>query len=164
MKGGDIMPMPCYLRINGIEGSVDVEGREGCMEIVKAEHTIHIPTDRKNGTISGARVHSPFILTKNTDKASSILHDFLCKAKVIPEVVLEWYRPHPDGYDELYYTQTLEDAKVVRLTTILPDVDDLNTEDYKHREEVAFQYKKITWLIKDGNISAYDSWKERKTG
>ncbi|KPA09094.1 type VI secretion system effector, Hcp1 family [Candidatus Magnetomorum sp. HK-1] len=158
------MAMTSYLRIDGIEGSADVEGREGCMEIVKAEHSLHIPTDRKNGTISGARVHNPFILTKNIDKGSSPLHDHLCKAKVIPKAVIEWYRPHPDGYDELYYTQTLENARVVRITTILPDVDDPNTEEYKHREEIAFQYEKITWLIKEGNLSAEDSWKERKTG
>ena len=158
------MAMTCYLRIEGIEGSAYVEGREGCMEIVKIEHSLHIPTDRKSGTISGARVHSPFIVTKNIDKASSTLHEYLCKAKVIPKAVIEWYQPHPDGFDELYYTHTLENARVVGLTTILPDVDDPDTEDYKHREKVAFQYEKITWLVKDGNIEASDSWKERKTG
>ena len=54
----------------------------------------------------------------------------------------------------------IQDARVVSIRPYMPDVDNPAFEQYKHMEEVAFRYEKITWKYLDGNIEWTDSWKE----
>lgn len=52
------MPIPAYMWIydNGgaaIKGSVDVNGREGSIEILGFNHGLNIPVDIRSGNITG---------------------------------------------------------------------------------------------------------------
>lgn len=50
------MAIPIYLWLKddggaGIKGSVDVNGREGSIEVVAQEHNLYIPTDNNTGKL-----------------------------------------------------------------------------------------------------------------
>lgn len=59
------MPIPPYLWLKDdggadIKGSVDVQDREGSIEVIGMSHGINIPVDPSNGKITATRSHSPF--------------------------------------------------------------------------------------------------------
>ena len=166
------MPMPAYMQISDFEGSIQVEGREGHVEILGFDHALHIPTDPKDGTASGTRVHGNFVVLKNYDKATAELYKFLVNGKSIEKIELKWYEITPNGDERVYFTHILEKARVVKVRAWMPNVDDPATERYKHMEEVSFQYEKITWKYEgkyvgtgadgEGGQNEYsDSWISR---
>jgi type VI secretion system secreted protein Hcp len=155
------MPLAAYMRIEGIPGSVTVSGREGTVQVLAFDHEIHTPTDRKDGKVTGARVHGNFVVTKNFDISSPELYTCLCKGKEIPKIELLWYEIKPNGTEEIYFKHILEKARVVSINARMPDIDDPRNEQYKHMERVAFRYEKISWRYEDGNIESSDSWNEK---
>lgn len=59
------MAIPAYLWLKDdggadIKGSVDVQGREGSIEVVALDHDVYIPTDNNTGKLTGTRTHKPF--------------------------------------------------------------------------------------------------------
>ncbi|MBN1104074.1 MAG: type VI secretion system tube protein Hcp, partial [Deltaproteobacteria bacterium] len=56
------MPMPCHMSVTGknqgkIEGSCDIQGREGTILIYAVDHTVEIPRDTHTGLPTGKRIH-----------------------------------------------------------------------------------------------------------
>ena len=154
------MPLPAYMEVEGIPGGCQVSGREDTLEILQFDHKLHIPTDPKDGTVAGARVHGLFTVLKNYDKSSPELFKRLCNGTAIPKITLRWYTITPEGDETVYFTHTLENARVVKMRSWMPNILDAITERYKHMEEVMFQYEKITWKYEDGAIEFSDSWVE----
>lgn len=65
------MAIPAYLWLKddggaNIKGSVDVENREGSIEILGFGHGLYLPTDNMTGKITGTRMHSHLILKKSS--------------------------------------------------------------------------------------------------
>lgn len=63
------MAIPAYLWLKDdgdadIKGSVDVQDREGSIEILSFGHGLHIPTDNTTGKLTGTRQHSPLTIEK----------------------------------------------------------------------------------------------------
>ena len=59
------MAIPVYLWLKDdggadIKGSVDVQDREGSIEVVAQKHNLYIPTDNNTGKLTGTRIHTPF--------------------------------------------------------------------------------------------------------
>lgn len=57
------MPIPPYMWLKDdggadIKGSVDVQDRDGSIEIIGLSHGINLPVDNANGKITGTRQHS----------------------------------------------------------------------------------------------------------
>jgi type VI secretion system Hcp family effector len=57
------MAIPVYLWLKDdggadIKGSVDVQDREGSIEVVAQEHNLYIPTDNNTGKLTGTRIHT----------------------------------------------------------------------------------------------------------
>lgn len=154
------MPLPAYMKISNFPGPVTVQGREDTIQVLGFEHNLHIPTDRKDGTAAGTRVHGQFEILKNFDKSSPELYKYLCNGKAVDEVVLDWYQINPAGEEVVYFTHTLTNARVTHIKAWMPNVDDPTTERFKHMENVSFQYEKINWKFADGNIEHSDSWLE----
>lgn len=154
------MPIPAYFEIGEIPGSSKVSGREGWIEVLGSNHHLYMPTDRKDGSATGTRVHKDFIVIKNFDKASPKLMQFLCNGKVIASATLHWYMIDDQGQEKEYFTHKLQNARIASIRSYMPDVDNPANEQYKHMEEVALRYEKITWTFKDGNIEFTDSWNE----
>ncbi len=74
------MAIPAYLWMKDdggadIKGAVDVQDREGSIEVLGFSHGLHLPTDNSTGKISGTR----FTFTINISKKSLIhqVHIFI---------------------------------------------------------------------------------------
>lgn len=65
------MAIPAYLWLKDdggadIKGSVDVQGREGSIEVVALDHDVYIPTDNNTGKLTDAVLTSPLRLPKKS--------------------------------------------------------------------------------------------------
>lgn len=154
------MPLPAYMNIPDIPGSSKVQGRENWIEILGFNHEVYMPTDRKDGSASGTRVHKDLVLVKNFDKASPKLYQYLCNGKIIGSATLTWYRIDEMGAEKPYFEHLLQNARITSIRPYMPDVDNPSNEQYKHMEEISFRYEKITWKFLDGNVEWTDSWIE----
>jgi len=155
------MPIPAYMDFGDFPGSCQVAGREDMVQVLGFSHQVYIPTDPKDGSTTGTRVHGALGIVKNYDKASPKLYEYLCNGKKIPEVLLHWYMIDPDtGQETEYFTHKLEDVIVVSMKPWMPNVDEQKYKEFKHMEEVSLRYAKITWTFVDGNIEFMDSWLE----
>ena len=105
------MPLPAYMEIDGIQGSCEVQGRTGNVEVVGFNHEVYMPTDRKDGSATGTRVHKDLVVIKNYDKASPTLYQYLCNGKVIPSARLKWYKIDDQGIEKEYFNHVLADAR-----------------------------------------------------
>ena len=154
------MPIPAYMQIDGIPGSVIVEGREGSIEVLGFDHEVRMPTDKKDGSASGTRVHGEYKILKNFDKSTPELFKHLSNGTVVNNIQMNWYKIDTDGQEVVYFTHVLTKARIIRIHDWMPNVDDRATERYKHMQEVSMQYEKIQWKFMEGNIEFSDSWIE----
>lgn len=65
------MAIPAYLWLKDdggadIKGSVDVQHREGSIEVLSFMHGLSIPVDPHTGKLTGTRVHSALEFEKNS--------------------------------------------------------------------------------------------------
>jgi type VI secretion system secreted protein Hcp len=157
------MPMPCHLTLEGekqgkIEGSCEMQGREGTILVYELQHSVHMPRDLHSGLPTGKRVHDPFTIVKQIDKSSPKLFQALCTGEHMKNVTLKYYRITKQGTEEHYYTTTLEDAIVVSYNPNIPTTLTSTNDSYGHMEVVSFTYKKIKMTWEPGGIEAEDSW------
>ncbi|PLR47538.1 type VI secretion system tube protein Hcp [Chimaeribacter arupi] len=158
------MAIPPYLWIKDeagipIKGSVDVNGREGSIEVLSFIHGVDIPTDNHSGQLTGVRVHSPLEFEKEIDCSSPFLLKASTTGQRLQSVEIKWYRINYAGQEEEYYNILLEGVRVVSVNTIMHNFK--SAENTNHLESVTLRYEKITWKYCDGNLSHSDSWKNR---
>ncbi len=90
------MPIPPYLWLKddggaSIIGSVDVQDREGSIEVISMGHGVNLPVDTANGKITGTRQHSAFNFEKEIDSSSPYLYKAaatgqtlkMCRSKIL---------------------------------------------------------------------------------
>lgn len=160
------MAIPVYLRLKDnagadLKGSVTVKGREGSIELLSQDHSVHIPTDNNTGKLTGTRVHTAFQLTKEIDASTPYLYKAVTTGQTFNEAVFRWYRINEAGTEVEYFNTTLEKVKVVKVAPKMHDIKDATKEKHNHLEMVELRYEKITWRYLDGNISHSDDWNER---
>jgi type VI secretion system secreted protein Hcp len=154
------MPIPTYATFDGIEGSCQVKGREGTVEVLEYNHIVEIPVDVKDSSATGTRRHGPVKLVANVDKATTGLMECVCTSKAIPTVELAFFQIGDDGKQTHYYNVKLENVRVTNTRMWFPNVDDAPTKSYKHMVDYELRYEKITWTFMDGNLEFSDAWKE----
>jgi type VI secretion system secreted protein Hcp len=157
------MPMPAHLTMTGenqgnIEGSCEMQGREGTILVEGMTHEVTIPRDPQTGLATGKRIHGPLTITKVYDKSSPKLYQALVTGEHMKSVTVKWYRISPQGQEEHYFTHVLEDAIIVSVKPWMPNCLDPKTESFTHMEDVSFTYKKIKWTWEVDGIEAEDSW------
>jgi type VI secretion system secreted protein Hcp len=160
------IPIYLWLRDDGdaeIKGSVDVQNREGSIEVVSQDHSVYIPTDNNTGKLTGTRVHTPFLFTKEIDASSPYLYKAVTTGKTLKSAEFKWYRIDDAGQEVEYFITTMENVKVVNVSPKMHDVKDANKEKHNHLEQVELRYEKISWTFTQGNISHSDSWNERQS-
>lgn len=162
------MAIPVYLWLQDdggadIKGSVDVQGRQGSIEVLALDHSLYIPTDNNTGKLTGTRVHSPFRFTKEIDLSSVYLYRAVAKGETLKNAKFKWFRIDDAGQEVEYFSILLEKVKVVKVTTIMHDIKDPTKEKHNHLEQVELRYEKIHWLYVDGTIAWSDSWDERQS-
>jgi len=146
-----------------IEGSCDIQGREGTIQVYAVDHTVEIPRDTHTGLPTGKRIHMPMCIEKEIDKSSPKLMQALASGEQLTEVVLDYYRISPKGTEEKYYTVKLQDAIIVSAESFFPETFIPANESYKHMEKISFTYGKIIWTWQPDGIEAEDSWKAPKS-
>jgi type VI secretion system secreted protein Hcp len=157
------MPMPCHLTLKGekqgaIEGSCEMQGREGTILVYELRHNVYMPRDPHSGLPTGKRVHEPFTIVKMIDKSSPKLFQALCTGEHMKNVTLMYYRISKHGTEEHYYTTILEDAIVTNFQPAMPTTLMSTNDPYGHMEVVSFTYKKIKHTWEQSGIEAEDCW------
>jgi type VI secretion system secreted protein Hcp len=143
-----------------IKGSVDIETREGSVEIVAFDHQVRIPTDANTGKLTGNRVHEPMTILKQVDASSPYLYKAVTQGQTLQSVELKWFKIDASGKEVEYFNHMLEKVKVISVKPLMHNIKEPSKEKYNHLEEVELRYEKIVWTYKDGNIIHSDSWIE----
>ena len=158
------MAVPAYLWLKDdggadIKGSVDVQHREGSIEILSFIHSLSIPTDDYSGKLTGTRVHSAMDIEKEFDSSSPYLYKAVASGQTLKSAEIKWYRINYAGQEEEYFNMLLENVKIVSVSPVMHNIK--TNEKTNHMEVVTLRYERITWKYCDGNIQYSDSWKER---
>lgn len=123
------MAIPVYLWLKDdggadIKGSVDVKDREGSIEVVAQEHNLYIPTDNNTGKLTGTRIHTPFLFTKEIDASSPYLYKAVTTGQTLKSAEFRWYKINDAGQEVEYFNTKLENVKVVKVNPLMHDVKD----------------------------------------
>lgn len=156
--------LPSYMWVEGanqgaIEGSSDIEGREGAIVVYAFGHSLSVPIDLQSGSPTGKRVHGPFKILKSFDKSSPKLYQACVTGEHLTKVTVKFYRIAPTGQEEHYYTIELEDAIIVNISPSMPTTFLQANEAYRHMETVSFTYRKITWTYEPDGVESQDDWR-----
>lgn len=158
------MAIPAYMWIKDdggadIKGSVDVNGREGSVEVISFTHGLNIPTDNHTGKLTGTRVHSAVEFEKEFDSSSPYLYKAVAAGQKLKSVELKWYQINDAGQEQEYFNIFLENVTVVGINPVMHNIK--TNQIMNHLESVCLRYEKITWKYCDGNVQYSDTWKER---
>jgi type VI secretion system secreted protein Hcp len=134
------MAIPVYLWLKDdggadIKGSVDVKDREGSIEVVAQEHNLYIPTDNNTGKLTGTRIHTPFLFTKEIDSSSPYLYKAVTTGQTLKSAEFKWYKINDAGQEVEYFNTKLENVKVVKVNPVMHDVKDPSFEKHNHLEQ-----------------------------
>jgi type VI secretion system secreted protein Hcp len=162
------MALNAYLRMEGqtqgqIKGSVTQKGREDSIMVISVSHEIVSPRDPASGLPTGKRMHKPFIITKELDKASPLLYNALVNNENISEWELKHYTPQVKaqqgvGTEVNHYTVRLVNANIASINFRMPNNRNPDLMKYAEYEEISFTYQKIIWTWTEGGITAEDDW------
>ena len=162
------MALQAYLNLKGqrqgeIKGSVTQKGREGKIMVIAVSHEIVSPRDAASGLPTGKRMHKPFVITKELDKASPLLYNILTMNENIPEWELQFWTPQlkaaaGTGTEIQHYTIKLTNANIASIQFKMANNKHPDLMKFAEYEEVAFTYQKIEWIWTDGGITAMDDW------
>jgi len=114
------MAIPVYLWLKDdggseIKGSVNVKDREGSIEVVAQDHDLYIPTDNNTGKLTGTRIHTAFVFTKEIDSSTPYLYKAVTTGQTLKEAEFKWYKINDAGQEVEYFNTKLENVKVVKL-------------------------------------------------
>ena len=159
------MSMPCHMTIDGQnQGTItsaccQMEGREDTVILYQLNHMIEQPRDKHTGRATGKRVHNPFVLLKEIDKATPLLMQALVTNELLT-VKFEFYRPNPegDGTEEQFYMIELEGANLISFNGELPNTLGKETSAYPPLESLQLAYRKIIVTYQTDGVSAEDDW------
>lgn len=160
------MPIPAYMWIKDdggadIKGSVDVQNREGSIEVIGFSHGLNLPVDSVNGTITGKRSHSPMLIEKEFDSSSPYLYKAVATGQKLKSAEIRWYRINDAGQEECYFIMTIEGVKVTGVNPGMPNAKMAGNAQINHMEAVSLMYERITWKYCDGNVQYTDDWNIR---
>ena len=157
------LPVPSiFMEVEGetqgsIEGSCNLQGREGTILVWGFEHKIHVPVDPYSGQLAGQKTHGPLTIVKEFDRSSPLLYRALCNGERLPVVEIKFYRIDQTGSDVHYFTITLEDAIIVEMKPYFPIAFLPENDPYRHMEEVSFSsYRRIMWTHEIAGTSTED--------
>lgn len=184
------MPIPAFMTLEGATqedisaggcsedslGTLSREDHEDQIQIQEFRHSIQVPTDPQSGQPVSSRIHEELKIVKMQDQTSPLLFQALNTGETISEAEIEWYRINAAGEEEHYFTTTIENARITRIRSYMPDViAPLKESQYSaenpysnnettvatprtHMEEVTFRYRKIGWVHEIAGTEGEDDW------
>ena len=151
------MTCSSFALVDGIPGEATGKN-DGEIELYEFNYEIKMPTDLRDGSITGRRVHGRYTIVAELGKQSPLFLQHLCDNKEIATVTISHYQPDPASGDLVkYFSHELKKAKVVgvrqvKLNTCLP-----SSEPFRDMEEVSFQFEEIKIADEEGNEYT-DKW------
>jgi type VI secretion system secreted protein Hcp len=157
------MALAAYLTIvaerqGPIRGSVIQKGRENKILVIGVQHEIVCPRDPQSGIPTGKRMHKPFTVTKELDRASPLLYALLCANENLREARIEFWTASATGQEKQHYTVRLTNANISAITFKMANIRSPKLVRMAEYEEIAFTYEKIEWTWNEGGITADDDW------
>jgi type VI secretion system secreted protein Hcp len=164
------MALDAYLRIIGsnqgmIRGDIDFPGREGFIRVIAVNHEITSPTERENTSglpisrlKAGKCLHTPFIITKEVDRATPLLINALVNKENISEFELRFWQKSDIGEEVQYYTIHLMNAGILSIRFEMLNNKIPKYMPLKECEHISFRYHKIIWTYEDGSVRSEDNW------
>ena len=115
--------------------------QNGRIAVIAVSHTVVSPRDPASGSATGKRVHKPFVITKEIDRATPLLHQALVTNETLTEVR---FRVHGllvgevVGSELTTYTVKMSNANIASIET-------RTNTDGQIVEDISFVYQKIEW-------------------
>lgn len=162
-----------FMSISDVDGENLTEGASSVESIGsyrKAEHEdeifvlayeqeMTVPTDDRNGQITGLPRHNVFKIKKFIDKSSPLLANALVSPLTL-DVELTFYRPGT-GEGEAFYQITLGNAKIIKIELVAPDSSKEENDQKSTYETISFTYERIEWEHLISSTSGTDDIKGR---
>ena len=165
------MAMMAYGYLKGqktgpINGGVLQKGRENSIAVIAVSHSIISPRDPQSGLPTGQRLHKPYVITKELDKATPLLYNVLCTNENLSEVTIKFWTPQLKaasglGAEVQHFTVKMTNANIASIDFRMANIRHPDLVKFTEYEEIAMTYEKIEWTWTDGGIMASDSWIER---
>ena len=157
------MALNAYLSLVGqkqgdIKGSVTQKGREGKIMVIAFTHEIVCPRDPASGIPTGKRIHKPFTIIKELDRATPLLYSVLCHNENIKSWELQLWQPSPTGAERQHFTLRMTNANISGIHFKMANNKSPKLMRFNEYEEVSFTYQKIEWTWSDGGLMAGDDW------
>jgi type VI secretion system secreted protein Hcp len=152
------MSVSSYCEADGVPGHATGKGVDGMIELYAFDYNLNMPTDPRDGKITGRRKQGFYSIIQEMGKQSPLFAKHLCENAEIPAVTIHHYRPdEQNGELKLYYSHKMKKVKVVGLKQYKPNTADPKSEDYRDMEEVRFKFEEITYADTEGNEYT-DKW------
>jgi len=166
------MAMMAYAYLKGqksgaVNGSITQKGRENSIGVIAVTHSIVSPRDPQSGLPTGQRMHKPFVITKELDKATPVLYNILCTNENLLEAVFKFFTPQVKaatgvGGEVQHFTVKLTNANIASIDFRMANIRHPDLTKFTEFEEIALTYQKIEWTWNDGGITALDDWEARQ--
>lgn len=152
------MSVSSYALVDGIPGPAKGSGVEGQIELYEFSYDISLPTDLRDGTITGRRQHGYFLITHELGKHSPLFAKHICENAEISSVTVSHYRPDAKSGDLVkYFSHVMKSVKVVTIVHSKPNTCSPTSKPFRDMETVRFMFEEIT--IKDEEGCEYvDVW------
>lgn len=153
-------PAYAQLRISGtdVQGEDTVLGVSDVIQVFGFEAGVVATFDAASGLPTGQRQYEPIVFRKRVDKASPKIMEALTAGQIVDLAVFRFHRPSPAaGQEEVYYTITLTNARVVSInhsTGASTDSSEPVTE------QIGFVFEKIIWTHEIGGVEHTDDWSQ----
>jgi len=147
-----------------IQGSVQIPGHEGEMQVTRIDHLIDTEFDPLTGLPTGRRLHHPFVIRKPVDRATPRLLLAYASTERLVDVWIKFFRLDYVGMEEQYFTVHLINALVVSHEQAVPEEVDPQTGAQSHWEEIACTYQRIGWMWEPEGIYMEDGWQGETGG
>lgn len=135
-----------FMRMDGVDGPMAHEGREGWVRLIQFSHSIEQPMSAVAagvGAGSASRAtHGDFVILKDVDISSPKIAFFCCDGKQIDKITIEICDAAKDH--QVYMRYELSGVFIRRVAPQLMTIESSGLES-KARELVHLRYGRIQW-------------------
>ncbi len=127
-------------------------------ELYAFDFGITMPTDQRDGTVTGRRQHGTFEVTQEVSHLSPLLARHICENLEIPSVVIRCFKADTKRGDLIeYFSYTMKKVKVVSIRNAKPNTCDPASRHFRDMETVRFRFEELEIADKEGNEYT-DTW------
>ena len=146
------MSVSSYAKVDGIPGAAKGKGVEDCIELYEFSYEITMPTDLRDGTITGRRQHGYYSMTQEMGKHSPLFAKHICENLEIASIVVSHFKPDAKSGDLVkYFSHEMKKVKVVGVSHSKPNTCDPASKPFRDMETVRVMFEEITVKDEEGN-------------